>query len=52
VANHIENILRRLGFQSRTHVAVRAVERSLYRSDREVDEPDGSGAGGTAMAAD
>jgi DNA-binding NarL/FixJ family response regulator len=40
VANHIENILRRLGLQSRTQVAVWAVERGLYRSDQDVDEPD------------
>lgn len=33
VANHIEHILRRLGLQSRTQVAVWAVERGLYRSD-------------------
>jgi len=40
VANHIENILRRLHLQSRTQVAVWAVERGLYRSDQDVDEPD------------
>ena len=40
VANHIEHILRRLGLQSRTQVAVWAVERGLYRSDQDVDEPD------------
>src|SRR4051794_6701029 len=40
VANHIEHILRRLGLQSRTQVAVWAVERGLYRSDQEVDEPE------------
>jgi GAF domain-containing protein len=40
VANHIEHILRRLGLQSRTQVAVWAVERGLYRSDHEVDEPE------------
>src|SRR4051812_32497388 len=40
VANHIEHILRRLGLQSRTQVAVWAVERGLYRSDQDVDEPE------------
>ncbi len=35
VANHVEAILGRLGFRSRTQVAVWAVERGLYRSDRE-----------------
>jgi len=40
VANHIEHILRRLGLQSRTQVAVWAVERGLYRLDRDLDEPD------------
>jgi DNA-binding NarL/FixJ family response regulator len=34
-ANHVEHILRRLGFRSRTEVAVWAVERGLYRSDGE-----------------
>jgi two-component system OmpR family sensor kinase len=33
VANHVESILRRLGLESRTQVAVWAVERGLYRSD-------------------
>jgi DNA-binding NarL/FixJ family response regulator len=33
VANHTEHILRRLGFASRTQIAVWAVERGLYRSD-------------------
>jgi DNA-binding CsgD family transcriptional regulator len=40
VANHIEAILRRLDFESRTQIAVWAVERGLYSSaDRA--EPDG-----------
>jgi DNA-binding NarL/FixJ family response regulator len=41
VANHIEGILRRLGVQSRTQIAVWAVERGLYRSDQDepADEP-------------
>jgi DNA-binding CsgD family transcriptional regulator len=40
VANHIEAILRRLDLESRTQIAVWAVERGLYSSaDR--DEPDG-----------
>ena len=40
-ANHIEQILRRLGLTSRTQIAVWAVERGLYRSDQEepADEP-------------
>jgi len=38
VANHIEHILRRLELQSRTQVAVWAVERGLYRSDQDADE--------------
>jgi DNA-binding CsgD family transcriptional regulator len=38
VANHIENILRRLNLASRTQIAVWAVERGLYRSDQDVDE--------------
>ena len=33
VANHVESILNRLGFRSRTQVAVWAVERGQYRSD-------------------
>ena len=32
VANHVEHILRRLGFRSRTQIATWAVERGLYRS--------------------
>jgi DNA-binding CsgD family transcriptional regulator len=41
VANHMEAILRRLGLSSRTQVGVWAVERGLYRSDRDepADEP-------------
>jgi DNA-binding CsgD family transcriptional regulator/putative methionine-R-sulfoxide reductase with GAF domain len=41
VANHLEHILRRLSLTSRTQVAVWAVERGLYRSDRDepADEP-------------
>jgi DNA-binding NarL/FixJ family response regulator len=35
VANHVEAILNRLNFKSRTQVAVWAVERGLYRSDRD-----------------
>jgi DNA-binding CsgD family transcriptional regulator len=42
VANHIEHILRRLGLQSRTQIAVWAVERGLYRSDQDADAPDPS----------
>jgi DNA-binding CsgD family transcriptional regulator len=38
VANHLENILRRLDLKSRTHVAVWAVERGLFRSDQEGSE--------------
>jgi DNA-binding CsgD family transcriptional regulator len=40
-ANHVEQILRRLGLTSRTQIAVWAVERGLYRSDQEepADEP-------------
>ena len=38
VANHIENILRRLNLASRTQIAVWAVERGLYRSDHDADE--------------
>jgi DNA-binding CsgD family transcriptional regulator len=34
VANHVEAILRRLGFKSRSQIAVWAVEHGLYRSDR------------------
>ena len=41
VANHIENILRRLNLTSRTQIAVWAVEHGLYRSDQEVDEEEG-----------
>ena len=41
VANHIENILRRLDLTSRTQIAVWAVERGLYRSDQDVDEVEG-----------
>lgn len=40
VANHVENIMRRLGLHSRTQIAVWAVERGLYRSDEDGDEPD------------
>jgi DNA-binding CsgD family transcriptional regulator len=36
-ANHVEHIFRRLGFRSRTEVAVWAVERGLFRSDAEDD---------------
>jgi DNA-binding CsgD family transcriptional regulator len=39
VANHVENILRRLDLRSRTQIGVWAVERGLYRSDQ--DEPAG-----------
>ena len=35
VANHVESILNRLGFKSRSQIAVWAVEHGLYRSDRE-----------------
>src|SRR5688572_28124969 len=38
VANHIAQIMRRLGFTSRTHIAVWAVERGLYRSGQAHDE--------------
>jgi DNA-binding CsgD family transcriptional regulator len=38
VANHMEGILRRLDLKSRTQLAVWAVERGLYRSDRGDDE--------------
>jgi DNA-binding CsgD family transcriptional regulator len=41
VANHIENILRRLNLASRTQIAVWAVERGLYRSDQDEDESEG-----------
>src|SRR3954454_12960276 len=34
VANHVENILRRLELSSRTSIAVWAVEQALYRSAR------------------
>jgi DNA-binding CsgD family transcriptional regulator len=40
VANHIENILRRLNLASRTQIAVWAVECGLYRSDQDTDEPE------------
>ena len=43
VANHVEHILRRLELRSRTQVGVWAVERGLYRSDRQDDEPDEPG---------
>jgi DNA-binding NarL/FixJ family response regulator len=33
VANHMENILKRLELRNRTSLAVWAVERGLYRSD-------------------
>jgi DNA-binding CsgD family transcriptional regulator len=41
VANHLENIARRLGLTGRVQIAVWAVERGLYRSDRDepADEP-------------
>ena len=41
VANHVEHILGRLDLRSRTQVGVWAVERGLYRSDRDglADEP-------------
>jgi DNA-binding CsgD family transcriptional regulator len=38
VANHIAQIMRRLVFTSRTHIAVWAVERGLYRSGQVCDE--------------
>ena len=38
VANHIAQIMRRLGFASRTQIAVWAVERGLYRSGQVHDE--------------
>jgi two-component system, OmpR family, sensor kinase len=38
VANHIAQIMRRLGFTSRTQIAVWAVERGLYRSGQTQDE--------------
>lgn len=37
VANHVEHILRRLGFGSRVQVATWAVEWGLYRSDHHTD---------------
>jgi DNA-binding CsgD family transcriptional regulator len=37
VANHVENMLRRLDLKNRTQIGVWAVERGLYRSDREDD---------------
>ena len=37
VANHVEHILRRLDLRGRTQIGVWAVERGLYRSDREND---------------
>jgi DNA-binding CsgD family transcriptional regulator len=40
VANHVENILRRLNLSSRTQIAVWTVERGLYRSDHGADERD------------
>jgi DNA-binding CsgD family transcriptional regulator len=40
VANHIESILRRLDLATRTQIGVWAVERGLYRSDQNADEPD------------
>jgi DNA-binding CsgD family transcriptional regulator len=39
-ANHVEHILRRLGLRSRVQIGVWAVERGLYRSDQQDDEPD------------
>jgi DNA-binding CsgD family transcriptional regulator len=43
VANHIESMLRRLNLQSRTQIAVWAVERGLYRSDHcDADEDERS----------
>jgi DNA-binding CsgD family transcriptional regulator len=41
VANHIENILRRLRLQSRTQLAVWTIERGLYRADQDRDGTDG-----------
>jgi DNA-binding CsgD family transcriptional regulator len=41
VANHIENILRRLKLQSRTQIAVWAIERGLYHADQ--DRADAAG---------
>ena len=38
VANHIAQIIRRLGFTSRTQIAVWAVERGLYRTGQVRDE--------------
>ena len=35
VANHVESILNRLGFRSRTQIAVWAVEHGLYHSEPE-----------------
>jgi DNA-binding CsgD family transcriptional regulator len=37
VANHIDHILRKLQFRSRTQIAVWAVERGLYRSGDEAE---------------
>ena len=37
VANHVEHILRRLDLRGRTQIGVWAVERGLYRSDRDLD---------------
>jgi two-component system OmpR family sensor kinase len=43
VANHVESILRRLNLQSRTQIAVWAVERGLYRSaHRDADQDERS----------
>jgi DNA-binding CsgD family transcriptional regulator len=42
VANHIAQIMRRLGFTNRTHIAVWAVERGLYRSGQGRDEEERS----------
>ncbi len=38
-ANHVEGILRRLGFRSRTQLGVWAAERGLYRSEATGDGP-------------
>ena len=38
VANHIDQMSRRLGLHGRTQIAVWAVERGLYRSSQARDE--------------
>jgi SRSO17 transposase len=43
VANHLKHMLRALRFNSQTRIAVCAVERCLYRSDRDREETDEPG---------